>query len=387
MRFMHLADLHIGKKMNGFSMLVDQKYILEQVLEVAKQKDLDGVLLAGDIYDKSVPAGEAIQLLDWFLTELIHLKLEVYMISGNHDSMERLSFGSKLFARSGLHVSTIYDGSLEPIVLQDEYGPLNLYMLPFVKPVHVRNALKKALEMTDEEEQMIFDIATYDDAVAAVLERAMLNSSERNVLVAHQLVTGAQRCDSEDISVGGIDNVSADLFEDFDYVALGHIHGPQSMTRDTIRYSGTLLKYSFSECSHEKSITIVDVKEKGNVFVEEIFVKPLRDVRIIEGDFKTIMSRKYYEGMNCEDYLKIILKDEQDVPEAMGKLRSVYPNVMALEYNNRRTKQQTVVGNAAPTTDKLPIEYFREFYERQNGDCMSEVQEMVVRGAFDRIWG
>ena len=159
------------------------------------------------------------------------------------------------------------------------------------------------------------------------------------------------------------------------------------MTRDTIRYSGTLLKYSFSECSHKKSITIVDVKEKGNVFIEEIFVKPLRDVRIIEGDFKTIMSRKYYEGMNCEDYLKIILKDEQDVPEAMGKLRSVYPNVMALEYNNRRTKQQTVVGNAAPTTDKLPIEYFREFYERQNGDCMSEVQEMVVRGAFDRIWG
>lgn len=423
MRFMHLADLHIGKKVNGFSMLEDQRFVLEKVLELARQKHLDGVLLAGDIYDKSVPAGEAVQLLDWFLTELVNMNLEVYMISGNHDSMERLSFGSKLFAKSGLHVASVYDGFLEPIVLQDEYGPLNVYLLPFVKPVHVRNALKNRLESEDgnyvynlrdamednrltqmkesekdvnsevvkdddgDEEDRFSHIRTYDDAVEEVLKELDLDSSERNLLVAHQLVTGAERCDSEDVSVGGIDNVSAELFDRFDYVALGHIHGPQPMTRDTIRYAGTLLKYSFSECGHKKSITIVDLKEKGNIDVEVVLIEPLRDMRIIRKDFKTIMSREYYEGTNCEDYLKIVLTDEQDVPEAMGKLRTIYPNVMVLEYDNRRTKQNTSIGDATPVEDKEPIEYFRDFYEKQNGACMSDMQENIVREVFKKIWG
>lgn len=379
MKLMHLADLHIGKKVNGFSMLEDQKYALEKVLEVAGQRNLDGVILAGDIYDKSVPAGEAVQLLDWFLTELVNLNLEVYMVSGNHDSVERLSFGSKLFAKSGLHVSSVYDGHLEPIVLQDEHGPLNLYLLPFVKPVHVRNAMKN--------EDMLALIKTYDDAIGEVLKEAAPDTSARNLLVAHQLVTGAERCDSEDVSVGGIDNVSAELFDGFDYVALGHIHGPQSMTRDTIRYAGTLLKYSFSECSHKKSITIVELKEKGNVEIEIIPIEPLRDMRVIEGDYKTLMSRAFYEGTNCEDYLKVVLTDEQEIPEVMGKLRTVYPNVMALDYNNTRTRQVTKISGAEPMQDKQPIEYFREFYEKQNGTSMSDRQELIVMEAIKEVWG
>lgn len=415
MRFMHLADLHIGKKVNGFSMLEDQKYVLEQVLEVAKQQELDGVLLAGDIYDKTVPSGEAVQLLDWFLTELVNRNLEVYMVSGNHDSVERLSFGSKLFAKSGLHVASVYDGHLEPIVLQDEYGPLNLYLLPFVKPVHVRNAMKNRLvsaqKLLDDTEQNILQnaldknalkdmlgveeenedvfahIKTYDDSIAEVLKEASLDSSERNLLVAHQFVTGAERCDSEDVSVGGIDNVSAELFEDFDYVALGHIHGPQSMTRDSIRYAGTLLKYSFSECNHKKSITIVELKEKGNVDVKTIPIEPLRDMRVIEKDFKTVMSRDYYVGTSCEDYLKIVLTDEQDIPEVMGKLRTVYPNIMTVEYHNRRTRQEVAIDGAKITQNKQPLDYFREFYEQQNGASMSDRQEAVVMEAIKEVWG
>lgn len=396
MRFMHLADLHIGKKVNGFSMLEDQRYVLEQVLKVAQQQNLDGVILAGDIYDKSVPAGEAVQLLDWFLTELVNLQLEVYMVSGNHDSIERLSFGSKLFAKSGLHVSSVYDGHLESIILQDEYGPLNLYLLPFVKPVHVRSALKNCLVENFsrdvlgnavETEDVFAHIQTYDDAIAEVLKEAELDASARNLLVAHQLVTGAERCDSEDVSVGGLDNVSAELFGDFDYVALGHIHGPQSMTRDTIRYAGTLLKYSFSECSHKKSITIVELKEKGNVDIITIPIKSIRDMRVIEGEYKTVMSREFYASTNREDYLKVVLTDELEIPEAMSKLRTVYPNIMALEYNNIRKHHMSDVDGAELAQVKQPIEYFREFYEKQNGTSMSDKQEAIVSEAIKEVWG
>lgn len=412
MRFMHLADLHIGKKVNGFSMLKDQRFVLEQVLEIARSQRLDGVILAGDIYDKSLPAGEAVQLLDWFLTEMVNLGLEVYMVSGNHDSVERLSFGSKLFVKSGLHVMSVYDGQLKPIVLKDEYGFLNMYLLPFVKPAHVRNAMKKRLteknglnwmnemqaetgqkiledrlEPATEMEEAVSYIKTYEDAIVEVLKEAAPDANARNLLVAHQFVTGAERCDSEDISVGGMDNVSADLFDDFDYVALGHIHGPQSMKRETIRYAGTLLKYSFSECAHKKSVTIVELKEKGNVKLEVIPIEPLHDMRIIEGDYQTIMSRAFYEGTNCKDYLKIVLTDEQEIPEVMGKLRTVYPNIMGLEYNNIRTRHSSSIDGAECGKSKQPIEYFRDFYEKQNGTSLSEQQEKLAMDAIREIWG
>lgn len=379
MRLMHLADLHIGKKVNGFSMLEDQRYVLEQVLEVASEQSLDGVLLAGDIYDKSVPAGEAVQMLDWFLTKLTELKLPVYMVSGNHDSAERLSFGARLLEKSGVHVAGVYNGKLEPIVLEDEYGILNLYLLPFVKPIHVR----KALGMDEELEE----IKTYDDAIAKVLDMADIDVHERNVLVAHQLVTGAERCDSEDISVGGVDNVSAELFGDFDYVALGHIHGPQKMTRDTIRYAVTLLKYSFSECNHKKFITIVELREKGDVSVTTIPVKPLRDMRVMKGEYAVLMSKDSYDDENRKDYMKVILTDEQEIPEVMGKMRTVYPNIMMLEYDNKRTRTMSDIQGAKVVEQKKPIEYFKEFYQQQNGVGIDEEQEKMILELMKEIWG
>lgn len=383
MRFIHLADLHIGKKINEFSMLEEQGYVLEQVLATAEQRKPDGVILAGDIYDKAVPATEAVQLLDWFLTELSRRKLPVYMVSGNHDSGERLAFGADLLKQSRIYVSALYDGTLEPVVLEDDYGKLNLYLLPFVKPVHVRRSLCRQQEAGVEQEE----IQTYQQAIDTVLKRADIHAGERNVLVAHQLVTGASRCDSEDLSVGGLDNVDASLFKDFDYVALGHIHGPQSMTRDTIRYAGTLLKYSFSECNHEKSITLVEVKEKGNVSIETIPVVPKHDMRQIKGSYEALMARDYYKNSNREDYLKVILTDEEELPEVMGRLRTVYPNIMKLEYENTRTKSSGAVQPVETAADKSPMEYFTEFYEMQNNQPMTPEQSRIVEAMMEQIWG
>lgn len=382
MRLMHLADLHIGKKVNGYPMLEEQKYVLRRVLQMASEQSLDGMILAGDIYDKSVPAGEAVQVLDWFLTQVSAMGIPVYMVSGNHDSAERLCFGAKLLEKSGVHVASIYDGKLEPIVVEDAYGSLNIYLLPFVKPSYVRKALRES----SEEDTLEDAIRTYDDAVAKVLEVAEIDAGARNLLVAHQFVTGATRCESEDVSVGGVDNISAELFADFDYVALGHIHGPQSMTRDTIRYAGTLLKYSFSECCHEKSVTIVEMKEKGNVVIETIPVKPLRDMRIVKGEYKTLMSPDFYAGQNQEDYLKVVLTDEQEVPEAMGKLRTVYPNIMVLEYDNKRTRTVVTLDGAQIVEKKHPMEYFQEFYGGRNGESMSAYQEQIVLDVMKEIW-
>ncbi|MBR1865744.1 MAG: exonuclease SbcCD subunit D [Lachnospiraceae bacterium] len=390
MRLIHLADLHIGKRVNEFPMIEDQRYVLEQVLEVLEKRQVDGVILAGDIYDRQIPPAEAVQLLDWFLTELADRQVPVYMVSGNHDSGERLAFGAKLLERSQVHVAAVYDGTLDPIPLQDEYGTVYLYLLPFVKPAHVRRALaaKDSLQehgYPDDNGEKA-ELSTYHDAVRLVLERADISPDNRNLLVAHQLVTGAKRCESEEISVGGIDNVDAALFDAFDYVALGHIHGPQSMTRETIRYAGTLLKYSFSECRHNKSITLVELKEKGNVTIEEIPVKPIHDMRQIKGTYDTLMSYDFYKEHDKEDYLQVILTDEEEIPEAMGRLRTVYPNIMKLEYDNRRTGTFGQVEDTAGEAEN-PIDYFEEFYEMQNNQAMTEEQRKIVRGLVERIWG
>ena len=380
MRFIHLADLHIGKRVNEFSMMEDQRYILGYVLELVdeqkeKGKAIDGVLIAGDVYDKPVPAAEAVQLLDWFLTELVARNLPVYMVSGNHDSGERLSFGAHLLEKSRVFLRSVYDGCLEPIELEDSYGKLNLYMLPFVKPAHVRKAL-------DDD-----TITTYQDAVCAVLEHASVREEERNILIAHQMVTGAQRCDSEEISIGGLDNIDADVFDIFDYVALGHLHGPQKVGRDEVRYAGTLLKYSFSECVHKKSVTIVEFCEKGKVSIETIPLVPLRDMRQIEGRYEEVMSREYYKDSNKEDYLKIVLTDEEEIPDVLGRLRTVYPNIMKLVYNNTRTRSSKSIEQAEITENKQPIDYLEEFYEVQNNQKMSADQQIIVSDLIAKIWG
>ena len=366
MKFAHIADLHIGKRVHDFSMLEDQRYILDQMLGIFVEQEVDGVLIAGDVYDKTVPSAEAVQLFDEFITRLAKEKIPVYMISGNHDSAERLSFGAKLFENSGIFISQVYNGEMKRIELEDQYGPVSVYLLPFLKPATVRHALQRE------------DINTYEEGVVAALQECEIDRLQRNILVAHQFVTGANRSDSEETSVGGLDNVSAEVFEGFDYVALGHIHRPQKMGRETLRYSGTPLKYSFSEADHKKLVTIVELLEKGNVEISMVPLVPMRDMRKMRGTYMEVTAKESYTAENKMDYLQITLMDEEDVPGALQKLRTVYPNLMRLEYDNKRTRENREVQAVEAQEQKSELELFGEFYELLNNEPMKEEQAEIV---------
>ena len=362
MRFLHLADLHIGKRVNGFSMIEDQKFVFEQVYNVIENEKIDGIIMAGDIYDKPVPSAEAVKLFDEMLTRLVSINLPIFVISGNHDSAERIGFGSDILSAAKVYMSRVYNGNLQKIELEDDYGKINVYLLPFIKPATVKNIYKEA-EMKD-----------YDDALEYVLSQEKIDETKRNVIVSHQFVTGAMRSESEEVSVGGLDNVSVENYEAFDYVALGHIHRAQQMGRESARYAGTLLKYSFSEEKHNKSMTIVDLKEKGNIEIKEIPVKPLHDLKTIKGKFSKITSEEFYKELKKEDYYRAVLTDEDDILNAIGKLKSIYPNLMSMEYDNTRTRSYSVVDNVETGETKSPLDYFEEFFEKQNGRKMSEKQ-------------
>lgn len=374
MKLIHLSDLHLGKRVNEFSMLEDQAFILQEILRIIDEEQPQAVVLAGDIYDKSVPSGEAVQLFDGFLWELSSRKLQVFVISGNHDSPERLSFGGRLMEGSGIHLSPVYSGKVEPVVLEDAYGPVNVYLLPFLKPAHVRRYFP-------EEE-----IGTYTEALGKAVEALEIHKEQRNVLVTHQFVTGASRSDSEEISVGGSDNVDASVFDDFDYVALGHIHGPQNIGSPRIRYCGTPLKYSFSEVGQQKSVTVAELKEKGTLEVTARPLTPLRDLREIRGSYLEVTAKSFYEGRNREDYLHITLTDEEDVPDGAAKLRVIYPNLMRLDYDNARTRSRNLPEGAEEPAAKPPLELFEEFYERQNNQPMTEEQIRFSRELMETIW-
>lgn len=376
MRLLHLADLHLGKRVHEISMLEDQRYILKQILEIMEKEQADGVLIAGDIYDKTVPSAEAVQLLDDFLTDIAERRIPVFLISGNHDSAERISFGAKLFAKSGVYFASGYQGKTESVTLEDAYGKLDIYLLPFIRPVHVRQAFPEQAEK----------IVSYQDALQVVIEHIDLNREHRNVLVAHQFVAGAERCESEEIQVGGLDNVDASLFADFDYVALGHIHGPQWISRKTVRYAGTPLKYSFSETCHQKGVTVIELRGRGEVEIRKIPLRPLRDMRKIRGTYEELTRRSVYENTNLEDYVQITLTDEEDIFDAVGKLRVIYPNLMRLEYDNRRTgkSQETAVEEKA---ERTPLEYTKELFEMQNERSMSEGQEKYLVNLIEEVWG
>ena len=373
MKFIHLSDLHIGKRVNEFSMLEDQKYILEKILETAEAEAADGVILAGDLYDKPVPPAEAVRVLDAFLTRLAEMGMPVFAVSGNHDSAERVAFGAQLFSGRGVYVSPVYDGKVEYISQRDSFGEVRVYLLPFVKPAVVRHVF--------EEEE----IDSYQDAVRAAVEHMEVDPAVRNVLVAHQFVTGAARCESEEILVGGLDNVDAAVFDQFDYVALGHIHSPQHVGRETVRYCGTPLKYSFSEAGQEKSVTVVELGDKGDVGIRKIPLKPLRDMRRIRGSYMEVTDRAFYQDMNMEDYVQITLTDEEDVPDGMQKLRVIYPNLMRLEYDNTRTRESGDVNGACEVEQKSELELFGEFYELQNNQAMSGKQEAFVRRLIEEV--
>ena len=373
MKFAHIGDLHIGKRVHDFSMLEDQRYIMDQMMKIFAEQKVDGVLIAGDVYDKTVPSAEAVQLFDEFITGLAKAEIPVYMISGNHDSAERLSFGAKLFESSDIYISQVYDGEMKRIVLKDQYGPISVYLLPFLKPAAVRHALQRD------------DINTYEEGVMAALQECEIDTTQRNVLVAHQFVTGADRSDSEETWVGGLDNVSAEVFKDFDYVALGHLHSPQAVGRDQVRYCGTPLKYSFSEVGQEKSITVVELKEKGNVEISAVPLHPLRDMRKIRGSYMEVTAKSFYENGNCEDYLHVTLTDEEDILDGLQKLRVIYPNIMQLEYDNRRTRENPELTTAQAVEQKSEMELFMEFYELQNNQPMSQIQEEFVRNIIREV--
>lgn len=374
MKFLHLADLHLGKRVNGFSMLEDQAHILRQILAILDDEQPDGVLIAGDVYDKSVPSVEAVELLDGFLTELRTRGVPVLLISGNHDSPERLAFGGRVMDSCGIHISPVYDGALAPVTLQDAFGPVHVWLLPFVKPAHVRRWFPDA------------DIESYTDAVAEAIAHMDIDTAARNVLVTHQFVTGGTRSGSEELSVGGTDNVDSGVFAPFDYVALGHLHGAQHIGRETIRYAGSPLKYSFSEARQHKSVTVVTLGEKGDVQVRTVALTPLRELREIRGSYDELTARSFYEHTTYRsDYLHLILTDEQDVFDAMSRLRTIYPYLMTLDYDNARTRAAGGMSVPAETERRTPLELFEALYQRQNHQPMSEVQREYIAQLMEQI--
>lgn len=372
MRLLHISDLHLGKRVNEYSMLEDQAHILEQILKIADQEQAQGVLIAGDVYDKPVPPAEAVRLLDYLLSSFADRKIPVFFISGNHDSRDRLSFGAELFKKSGVYMAS--EGFLEKVDREDEYGELSIWLMPFLKPAQVRSVYPEK------------DIQTYTDAVRAVLEEADLDPAKRNILVAHQFVAGAVQCESEEVSIGGLDQVDVSVFDGFEYVALGHLHRPQSVTRETVRYCGTPLKYSFSEVHDQKSVTIVELKEKGETAIKTVPLTPLRDMKELKGTYLQLTSRPFYETQERDSYFRITLTDEEDVMDAVGKLRMIYPNLMKLDYDNVRVRTQMQYEEMEAVEQKRPDEVVAEFYQVVNGRPLSDEQSKLVEEMMEEVW-
>lgn len=389
MKLIHISDLHIGKRVNEFSMLEDQKYILNDILRIVDEVKPTGVLMAGDIYDKSVPAGEAVEVLDEFLTDLVARQVQVFMVSGNHDSPERLNFGSRIMEKNGLHIAGTFDGALKQVTLTDEFGPVHIYLLPFIKPALV------SPHYADQ------DILSYEDAVKAVINACQIDTKERNILVAHQFITSGstepERSDSETIAIGGLDNIDASVFEPFDYIALGHLHGPQSIGRETVRYAGSPLKYSFSEVRQKKSVTILDFAPKGTLDIQTIPLTAIRDMREIKGPLAELVRLGAAEAASeaasgtgiCEDYIRAILTDEEEVYDAIGQLRQVYPNVMRIDFENSRSREGTDSKSSASgdVARKSPLELFEEFYVKQNDIEMTAEQRCLLQEVLQQLGG
>ena len=362
MRFLHIADLHLGKQMNDLSLLPDQAYILDQIVSIAERERAEAVLIAGDVYQRSSPQAEAMALFDSFVTRLAGLGKQVFVISGNHDSAPRVSYLSSLIRSSGVYVTEAFDGTLQSVTLKDRDGEIVVWMLPFLRPSQVKRRLPEA------------KIVTYQDAVEAVLRQTPVDPKKRNILLCHQFITGSETSDSEERAVGGLDNIDAAVFDAFDYVALGHIHKPQKVLRDTLRYAGSPLKYSFSEANHVKSVTVVDMAEKGDVTVRTAPLYPLHDVRLIEGMLDELMEMPY-----SEDYLWVTVHDELPPPDARVTLSVNFPNMMKFSIVNSRTKQDIDVLATQSMENKSITELFSDFYRLQNNDqAPDEARQKVL---------
>ena len=371
MKLIHLGDLHIGKTLLEQSLLEDQKYMLQEIIKIIKEKNIDGILISGDIYDKGIPNIDAVNLLNDFLITIVsELQRKVFIISGNHDSKTRLNFGSKLFETQGLYIETKYTGKLKKITLTENSHNINIYMLPFIKPIEVRELFKE-------------EIADYNEAIKLILSKEDINKEETNILMAHQFVTYnndyPETCESENINIGTLDNVDASLFFDFDYVALGHIHGAQRIGKDTIRYSGTMLKYSFSEINHKKSLVLINIENK-ELSYELIPLKPLRDLREIKGPINELIKKENYEGTNTRDYIKAIVSDEEPGYEPLSRIRTVYPNTLKLEVSNSKTINNNLeLERIEKLKEKSVLEVFNDFYKYQNNVDMNKEEEKIIK--------
>ncbi|MBQ6805345.1 MAG: exonuclease SbcCD subunit D [Clostridia bacterium] len=367
MRFLHIADLHLGKQMNDLSLLADQEAVLDQVIQIADAEKVDAVLIAGDVYQRTSPQAEAMALFDRFVSSLAEAGKKIFVISGNHDSALRISYFASLVNDAGVHVTEAFDGEMQHVTLQDAEGEMTVWMLPFLRPAQVKRALPEE------------KITSYQDAVQAVLRHANVDFKKRNLLMCHQFILGCEVSDSEELSVGSLDHMDGAIFDGFDYVALGHIHKPQKVLRDTLRYAGSPLKYSFSEAQHKKSVVIVDMQEKGNVQVRLVPLYPLHDVRLIEGKLDEIMQMPY-----SEDYVWITIHDELPPPDAKVTLSVNFPNMMKFSVVNSRTKFDLDVSAAEAMENKTVAELFSDFYRLQNndqppGEMHMQVLEKVIR--------
>jgi len=392
MKLLHLADLHIGKRVYEYSMLEEQKAVLTQAFRMATEHRVDAVLIAGDVYDKNIPTIEGVKLFDTFLTALKTKNIPVFLISGNHDSAERLSFGRHLFENAEIYLSGTYEEEIFKKTMADEFGEVDIYLLPFLKP--------QQIEVAEGEEKP----QDYTEAIRLVLGRLNINKNNRNVLVAHQFVGGGSadpaRTDSETQSVGGVDMVDYRVFDDFDYVALGHLHGAQHVGREAVRYAGSPVKYSFSEARQVKSATLVtlgrktegvsDVVNAGDndnsgIHIEKLPFLPVHDMREIKGTLEQLTSPEVLAESDCNDYMHITLTDEEEIYDVFGKLRAVYPNLMSLDFDNARTRAEGVVALAGEVMkEKTTMELFREFFEKQAGAELSPMQEQIMTDIIEK---
>ncbi len=374
MKFIHLADLHLGKRVCEVSMLDDQIYILEQILGLVRQHRADAVLIAGDVYDRPAPPPEAVAVLDDFLTKLQALGTPCLLIPGNHDSGERLAFGAQLLDRAGVYLAPVFDGHVRTVELQDPYGPVQFTLLPFLRPAQVRRYFPEIAP------------GDYEGAVRAVLSTVPAEPGMRRVLLAHQFVTALgvppERCESELASVGTLDNVDVSAFDGFDYVALGHIHGPQRIGRDTVRYAGSPLKFSFSEARHRKSVPLVTLGPKGQVEWELLPLTPKRDLREIRGSIASLLdpANRTHTG----DYLHITLTDDA-VMDAMNRVRAAYPNTLRLDFDNALTALAQAPVPVRQPALRAPLTLFAAFYEQQNGQPMDADMKALAREMLEDV--
>ena len=361
MRFLHVSDLHIGKRIYNVDLLEDQNCILQQICHMAEAYACDGLLIAGDIYDKAQPSAQAIAAADAFFTQLARQKTAVYLISGNHDNPAQIAYCASILRMGGIYAAEAFDGHLQKIELQDAYGLLDLYLLPFIRPVHVRRFFP------DEQ------IKTYEDAVRTVLENTPLTEERRSVLMAHQYVAGAATCESEELSIGGLEQIPAELLQNFCYTALGHLHSPQALLGGKVRYSGSILKYSFDETTQQKGALLVEIDGKGQIEVEKLPFAPMRDLRVIEGELATLLQLPY-----SEDYIQVTLTDDVMPLDARGALRINFPNLLHLRIKNAHTGQGKIELQIERAEEKTPLEHFCEFYAAQNNGEAPDAQRLAL---------